>query len=102
MKEAIILLHPDGDRYQHGMDGEPVGAQQGAKARVRSIGARHGSFPFPISGVDSDNGSEFITHELLRFCEEQQITFTRSRSRNKNDGAHVEEKDWSRVRELVA
>lgn len=59
-------------------------------------------FPFPISGVDSDNGSEFITHELLRFCEEQQITLTRSRSRNKNDGAHVEEKDWSRVRELVA
>lgn len=58
-------------------------------------------FPFPIIGIDSDNGSEFINHELLRFCEEQQITFTRSRSGNKNDGAHVEQKNWSRVRELV-
>ena len=58
-------------------------------------------FPFPIIGIDSDNGSEFINHELLRFCDEQQITFTRSRSGNKNDGAHVEQKNWSRVRELV-
>lgn len=58
-------------------------------------------FPFPIIGIDSDNGSEFINHELLRFCEEQQITFTRSRSGNKNDGAYVEQKNWSRVRELV-
>ncbi|WP_236641089.1 integrase catalytic domain-containing protein [Glutamicibacter sp. HZAU] len=58
-------------------------------------------FPFPIIGIDSDNGSEFINQELLRFCQEQQITFTRSRSGNKNDGAHVEQKNWSRVRELV-
>lgn len=58
-------------------------------------------FPFPIIGIDSDNGSEFINNELLRFCAEQQITFTRSRPGNKNDGAHVEQKNWSRVRELV-
>ncbi|GGL95779.1 integrase catalytic domain-containing protein [Glutamicibacter protophormiae] len=58
-------------------------------------------FPFPIIGIDSDNGSEFINQELLRFCQEQQITFTRSRAGNKNDGAHVEQKNWSRVRELV-
>ncbi|GAA4370752.1 integrase catalytic domain-containing protein [Paeniglutamicibacter cryotolerans] len=60
-----------------------------------------GVFPFPIIGIDSDNGSEFINHELKRYCEEQRITFTRSRSGNKNDGAHVEQKNWSRVRELV-
>jgi len=58
-------------------------------------------FPFPIIGIDSDNGSEFINDELLRFCTDQQITFTRSRPGNKNDGAHVEQKNWSRVRELV-
>ncbi len=58
-------------------------------------------FPFPIIGIDSDNGSEFINQELLRFCQERQITFTRSRAGNKNDGAHVEQKNWSRVRELV-
>lgn len=37
----------------------------------------------------------------MRFCQEQQITFTRSRSGNKNDGAHVEQKNRSRVLELL-
>jgi transposase InsO family protein len=58
-------------------------------------------FPFPIRGIDSDNGSEFINEHLLRYCEDNKITFTRSRSGNKNDGAHVEQKNWARVRELV-
>ena len=58
-------------------------------------------FPFPIIGIDSDNGSEFINDHLLAYCHAQQITFTRSRPGNKNDGAHVEQKNWARVRELV-
>jgi len=58
-------------------------------------------FPFPIIGIDSDNGSEFINAHLLAYCEEHKITFTRSRPGNKNDGAHVEQKNWARVRELV-
>jgi len=59
------------------------------------------AFPFPILGIDSDNGSEFINDQLLRFCEQNKITFTRSRPGNKNDGAHVEEKNWSVVRQAV-
>ena len=58
-------------------------------------------FPFPIIGIDSDNGSEFINEHLLQYCIQQNITFTRSRPGNKNDGAHVEQKNWARVRELV-
>jgi hypothetical protein len=58
-------------------------------------------FPFPILGIDSDNGSEFINHHLLAYCEKNKITFTRSRSGNKNDGCHVEQKNWSEVRTLV-
>lgn len=58
-------------------------------------------FPFPILGIDSDNGSEFINHHLFAYCENHRITFTRSRSGNKNDGAHVEQKNWTHVRELV-
>jgi len=58
-------------------------------------------FPFPILGVDSDNGSEFINAHLLAYCVENKITFTRSRPGNKNDGAHVEQKNWTHVRELV-
>jgi hypothetical protein len=52
-------------------------------------------------GIDSDNGSEFINHHLFNYCTEHEITFTRSRSGNKNDGAHVEQKNWTHVRELV-
>jgi transposase InsO family protein len=59
------------------------------------------AFPFPILGLDSDNGSEFINWELFRWCEEQNLTFTRSRSGNKNDGAHVEQKNWHVVRQTV-
>lgn len=46
-----------------------------------------GRFPFPILGIDSDNGSEFINDYLLEYCHARQITFTRSRPGNKNDGA---------------
>lgn len=59
------------------------------------------AFPFPILGIDSDNGTEFINDHLLHWCIENKITFTRSRPGNKNDGAHVEQKNWARVRELV-
>jgi hypothetical protein len=58
-------------------------------------------FPFPILGIDSDNGSEFINAHLLAYCVAQEITFTRSRPGNKNDGSHVEQKNWTHVRELV-
>lgn len=57
--------------------------------------------PFPILGIDSDNGSEFINAHLLAYCTANKITFTRSRPGNKNDGAHVEQKNWTHVRELV-
>jgi len=57
--------------------------------------------PFPIQGIDSDNGSEFINAHLLEWCLARQVTFTRSRPGNKNDGCHVEQKNWTHVRELV-
>jgi len=57
--------------------------------------------PFPIRGIDSDNGSEFINAHLLRYCTDHELKFTRSRSGNKNDGAHVEQKNWTTVRQLV-
>jgi hypothetical protein len=41
--------------------------------------------PFPMIGVDSDNGSEFINAHLLKYCKENKITFTRSRPYHKND-----------------
>jgi len=57
--------------------------------------------PFPLLGIDSDNGSEFINDLLYRYCLNQKITFTRSRPYQKNDQAHVEQKNWSVVRHTV-
>jgi hypothetical protein len=57
--------------------------------------------PFPLVGVDSDNGSEFINDELFRYCRDEHITFTRGRSGHKNDNAYVEQKNWSAVRRFV-
>ena len=74
------------------------------KAQVHVVAATAEAvehLPFPIRGIDSDNGSEFINAHLLRYCTEHELKFTRSRSGNKNDGAHVEEKNWTTVRQLV-
>jgi hypothetical protein len=66
--------------------------------------------PFPLLSIDSDNGSEFINDLLYRYCMDEKITFTRSRSYKKNDQAHVEHtcpggwyqgKNWSVVRHTV-
>jgi hypothetical protein len=57
--------------------------------------------PFALLGLDSDNGSEFINETLLRYCQTEQITFTRSRPYQKNDQAHVEQKNWSVVRHTI-
>jgi hypothetical protein len=57
--------------------------------------------PFPLLGIDSDNGSEFLNGHLVRWCKAEKITFTRSRPYEKNDQAHVEQKNWSIVRRLI-
>jgi hypothetical protein len=59
------------------------------------------SLPFPLAGIDPDNGSEFINKRLYGYCKRAGIKFTRSRPNQKNDGCHIEEKNWSRVRKNV-
>jgi hypothetical protein len=56
--------------------------------------------PFPLRGLDSDNGGEFINHPLVRYCRAQTppIHFTRSRPYQKNDQAHIEQKNFTNVR----
>jgi hypothetical protein len=57
--------------------------------------------PFPLLGIDTDNGSEFINETVARFCCEQGIEFSRSRPHRKNDQAWVEQKNGSIVRRMV-
>lgn len=59
------------------------------------------TMPFPLRGIDSDNGSEFINETLLAYCGRHAIEFTRSRPYRKNDQAWVEQKNGSVVRRLV-
>jgi hypothetical protein len=59
------------------------------------------SLPFPLLGIDSDNGGEFINHELLAYCEAHHLTFTRSRAYRKNDSCFVEQKNYTVVRQAV-
>jgi hypothetical protein len=60
------------------------------------------SLPFSILGFDCDNGAEFLNYHLYRYFTDRAspIQFTRSRPYHKNDNAHVEQKNWTHVRQL--
>jgi hypothetical protein len=61
------------------------------------------ALPFPLLGFDCDNGSEFLNHHLLRHFTQRRhpVRFTRSRAYHKNDNAHVEQKNWTHVRQWL-
>ena len=73
-------------------------SQAAVTAAIRDCQMR---LPYPLLGLDSDNGSEFINHDLKRHCEQEHITFTRCRPYKKNDQAYVEQKNWTAVRQVV-
>jgi hypothetical protein len=68
---------------------------------INALNEMRNLIPFPLLGIDTDNGGEFINYELIDWCQKNEITFTRSREYKKNDQAHVEEKNGSIVRRLV-
>ena len=72
-----------------------------AKCVLGALESIANKMPFPIMGVDSDNGAEFINVYLFLWCRKREITFTRARPTNKNDGCHVEQKNWAVVRTVV-
>jgi hypothetical protein len=61
------------------------------------------TLPFPILGFDCDNGGEFLNYHLQRhFTERKQpVQFTRSRAYHKDDNAHIEQKNWTHVRQWL-
>lgn len=58
------------------------------------------ALPFALKAIDSDNGSEFINYHLVRYCQRHAIAFTRGRPYNKDDNAHIEQKNWTHVRRV--
>ena len=71
----------------------------GVMTQIEEIEAK---LPFPILGFDCDNGSEFLNHYLHRYLANRPspAQFTRARPYHKNDSAHVEQKNWTHVRQI--
>lgn len=81
---------------------ECVATRNKAQKHVfEALQAARRRLPFPLLGIDSDNGSEFINDELLRYCVQEELIFTRGRPGHKNDNPHVEQKNWTAVRRFV-
>lgn len=59
------------------------------------------AWPMKPWGIHSDNGSEFMSNHLRRYCQKEKLMFTRSRPYRKNDNAHAEQKNRQYVREVV-
>lgn len=76
-------------------------ANRGEQAVRDAIITARTRLPFALLGLDSDNGSEFINHHLYRYCQREQITFTRCRPYRKNDQCRVEQKNGAIVRQIV-
>jgi hypothetical protein len=68
---------------------------------LRQIQDIEDSLPFPLLGFDCDNGSEFLNWHLMRHFSQREkpVQFTRSRPYHKDDNAHVEQKNWTHVRQ---
>jgi hypothetical protein len=81
--ECLALLHRSKDAVIDALE------------RVRRL------LPFPMLGLDTDNGSEFINSALIEYCEQEHITFTRGRAYKKNDQCFVEQKNGAIVRQFV-
>jgi hypothetical protein len=74
---------------------------RGEEAVFEELAEIRRRLPFPLLGLDADNGGEFINRTLVHYCEDESITLTRARPYRKNDSCHVEQKNWSVVRRLV-
>jgi len=68
---------------------------------LAAIRYAHQLFPFSLLGLDTDNRSEFLNAILLSYCQQEQLTFTRSRPECSNDNCHVEQKNSAVVRKIV-
>jgi hypothetical protein len=71
------------------------------EATLRQLADLEKGLPFALKGLDCDNGGEFLNHHLYRHLLERQqpVLFTRSRPYRKNDNAHVEQRNWTHVRQ---
>jgi len=72
--------------------------QAGTLAALQDIEA---NLPFSLLGLDSDNGGEFLNYHVLNWLQQRTrpVFMTRSRPYKKDDNAHVEQKNWTHIRQ---
>jgi len=78
---------------------------KGQEGVVRAMSHIEAGLPFVLLAVDTDNGSEFLNWHMEAYLRQRPgrvaVVFTRSRPYRKNDNAHIEQKNWTEVRQLV-
>jgi len=72
-------------------------------ATLKQIRSIERSLPFALRGFDSDNGTEFQNQRVFEYLvgRRKPVVMTRSRPYKKNDNAHVEQKNWTHVRQWI-
>jgi hypothetical protein len=73
---------------------------RGQEGTLAALADMEQCLPFPLLGLDSDNGGEFLNYHVLAWLQKRPrpVFMTRSRPNKKNDNAHVEQKNWTHVR----
>jgi hypothetical protein len=102
--------HPTGGRFIHSLDATDIATcwtelavvinKKGALV-LSAIEEVREKCPFAMKGIDTDGGGEFINDDLISWCRDERVTFTRSRPWRKNDSCYVEQKNYSVVRRLL-
>ena len=95
---AYTLLATDRQTQWTEMRAVPNRARKWAFQQLLVVRAR---LPFDLQGIHSDGGSEFINNHLLRYCQQHDVSFTRSRAYRKNDNNFTEQKNFDVVRKHV-
>jgi len=74
---------------------------KGERGVLNAVKTIRKGLPFPLLGMDGDNGGEIINYHMLKYCKTEKLVYTRSRPNMKNDNAYVEQKNYTHIRKLI-
>jgi len=74
---------------------------KGRQAVLDALEEIQAALPFPLRGINSDNGREFINWHVGVWCARHEVQFSHSRPYKKDDNPYIEQKNWTHVRKLM-
>lgn len=110
--EVDLVEHSDGRRGHHAYTLSVVDIVSGWSRRQGVMGKSQAAifealtrllleWPTGVWAIHSDNGTEFLGAHLIKYSHQNDIAYHRSRPYQKNDNAHVEQKNRQYVREVI-